>query len=172
MDNGIESALTNPCGAVDTLEGREPFQSELDRLGSWACANLMKFNKAKCKILHVGQERHKQKYRLEKEQIKSSPEEKDLGLLLDEKFSLRHPEGHLYPGLSGKQCGQQRERGDSLPLLCPRLLCSALLCSALVKLHLECCVQVWGSQRKKDGNLSEHVQRRVTGLLPSPVKTG
>lgn len=89
MDSGIECALTNPCCAFDTLEGKEPIQTELGRLESWACANLMKFNKAKCKILHVGQERYEQKYRLEEEQDKSTPEENDLGLLLDEKFSLR-----------------------------------------------------------------------------------
>lgn len=53
-------------------------------------------------------------------------------------------EGRLYPGLYQKQCEQQGEGGDSLPLLC----------SAVVRLLLECSVQVWGSQHKKDGNLS------------------
>ena len=39
------------------------------------------------------------------------------------------------------------------------------LCSALVRLHLECCAQIWGPQHKKDVELSEWAQRRATGMI-------
>ncbi|TRZ06843.1 hypothetical protein HGM15179_020264, partial [Zosterops borbonicus] len=53
----------------------------------WACANLMKFNKAKCKVPHLCQANPKDKYRLGGEWIENHPEKKDLGVLVGKKLN-------------------------------------------------------------------------------------
>ncbi|PKU43851.1 rna-directed dna polymerase from mobile element jockey-like [Limosa lapponica baueri] len=93
VESGIECTLskfdntTKLCGAVNTLDGRDAIQKDLDRLERWAPEIFMKFHKAKCKVLHVGQRNPKHKYRLGGEWIESSPEE-DLGVLVDKKFNV------------------------------------------------------------------------------------
>ncbi|KAK4830261.1 hypothetical protein QYF61_009354 [Mycteria americana] len=75
----------------------------------------MEFNKAKCKVLHLGQGIPQYQYRLEEKWIARSPTEKDLGILAAEMTLYAcSPESQVYPGLHKKQHGQQVEGGDSL----------------------------------------------------------
>ena len=95
MDSEIECTLskfsdnTELCSAVERLEREvDAIQRNLERLERWACANLIKFNKAKCKVLQVDRGKPKHKYRLGREWIQDSPEEKDSGVLVDKKLSM------------------------------------------------------------------------------------
>ena len=139
-----------------TLTG---WRSDLDRLEKWACRNRMKFKKAKYKVLHMGQGNPRHKYRLGREWLESSPEEKDFGVLIDEKlnmsqqFALAAQKATSILGCM-KRSVVSRSREVILPLY-----------STLMRPHLEYCVQLWGPQHRKDMDVLERVQRRATMLL-------
>ena len=121
------------------IGGRFTIQRDLDRLKRWACVNLMKFNKVKCNILHLDWGNSKHKYW----KTESSPEEKDLGVLTDEK---------LNPAMCAHSPEASHILGCTKSDVTSRLWEVILqLYSALVWPHLESWVQLWGSQHERHG---------------------
>ena len=75
-------------GVANTPEGCAAIQRDLDRLDSWEERNLMKSNKGKCRILHLGRNNPKHQYRLRPDLLESSSVERDLGDLADNKLTM------------------------------------------------------------------------------------
>ena len=87
IDDGIECTFskfaddTKLIGAVDVAEGEDAIQRDLDQHKRWARVNIMRFNTAKCKVLHLSRRNPRHLYGLEGAVLESSPAEKELGVL-------------------------------------------------------------------------------------------
>ncbi|GAB0184610.1 hypothetical protein GRJ2_000926300 [Grus japonensis] len=98
-------------------------------------------------------------YRLGVDLLGRSAAEKDLGGLVDNKLS------------TSQQCALVAKKATSILGCIKKSMASRSrevllpLYSALVRPHLECCVQFWAPQFKKDRELLERVQQRAVRMI-------
>ncbi|KAJ7405931.1 rna-directed dna polymerase from mobile element jockey-like [Willisornis vidua] len=141
LDEGIESTLSKFMDdsmlgeSVNQEKVRKALQSILDRLDQWVETNGIRFNKAKCWVLHLGHDNTLQHYRLAAEWLENVPVEKNLGVLFDSQLDKTH------------QCTQVAKKTNGI-LVCIRNSVARStsevilpMYSALVRPHLKYYVQ-------------------------------
>ena len=91
--------------------------------------------------------------------MEHSPDRKDLQVLVNGKLNM------------SQQCALTAEKSNHVLGCIQRSVASRErevmlpLCSALVSAHLEYCIQMGSPQYRKDMDLLEHVQRRITKII-------
>jgi len=119
----------------------------------------MKFNKSKCRVLHLGRNNSMCQYRPGVDLVQSSSVQRDLGVLVDGKLIM------------SQQCALIAKMANGILGCIKRSVASSLrevllpLYSVLVRSHLEYCVHFWAPQFKKVEELLETVQRRAMKMM-------
>ncbi|KAK4824711.1 hypothetical protein QYF61_017937 [Mycteria americana] len=93
LDDGAECKLrtfaddTKLGGVADMSDGCATIQRDLDKV-NWAKRNLTKFNKWKCKVLHMGRNNSRHQHMQEAKWLEGHLAEKDLGVLVDKELAM------------------------------------------------------------------------------------
>ena len=163
---------TKIYNSINDVNDTKCLQNTIDEMFSWTNKWLLKFNKEKCKVLHLGKNNSKYEYFIgnegEKIKLEETDLEKDLGIHIDPNLDFKK---HIKT--TAKKASfinykilknfTYRDSNILVPLF-----------KTLVRPILEYGNSVWSNGLKKYRNMIENVQRKFTkhikGLRDTPYE--
>jgi len=156
---------TKICRQMSDILDSLKLQADLNNIQKWSEQWQMKFNSAKCKVIHLGHVNGRSKYIMKDNGIEvsleSTSEEKDLGVWIDDKLKFTSHIGHAVTKSNQILGLIKRSFVYRDTEIIKRLF------TAPVRPHLEYANSVWHPRFKKDVEQLEKVQRRATKLVTS-----
>ena len=143
---------------VNNIEEKDTLQEDIRSLNDWSNKWQLKFNKSKCKHLHLGRDTEFT-YEMDGDTITTTTEEKDLGVLMDNQLKFQ---AHI--GTQIKKANQKLGIIKRTFSYMDKEMFTTLY-KSLVRPHLEYATSAWSVIYKKDAIQIENVQRRATKLL-------
>ena len=143
----------------------QKLQEDLNRLGDWSSKWQLKFNVAKCGVLHYGKGVDRVTYTMTEgnhsRNLKEIDDEKDLGVLFDKSLTFSKHIGAI-ANKATRILGVIKRTFDYMDEETFKALYKTM-----VRPHLEYANSVWCPYLKRDINKLEKVQRRATKIVPS-----
>ena len=145
---------------VNTEEESKILQSDIDKLYEWARIWQLKFNAAKCKVMHKGYSNRQENYTMEGLTLEKVFKEKDLGVTIDNELKF-HDHVQLSVTKANQILGIVKRTFSCLD---KEILPIVYKCQ--VRPHLEYGNVIWHPRYVANISKVEQVQRRATKLIP------
>ncbi|KAJ7409024.1 hypothetical protein WISP_117123 [Willisornis vidua] len=124
-------------------EGWDAIQRDQDKTETWAHGNLMRFKKAKFKVLHLGRNNPWYQHRLRMNRSRAHLPSRTWGVLVDESLDM------------SQQCMIASQKANCI-LGCNKSHVASRSREVMLTLYsalVRYCTQLWGPQHKKDMDL-------------------
>ena len=147
------------AAVIESVEDARRMQENLNKLCEWASKWKMKFNAAKCKVMHYGRRNARNVYFMNNVQIESVSEEKDLGVWLEDNMKPT------------KQCNMAAKSANwalgqlSRSFHYRKAECLVPLYKTFIRPKLEHAVAAWSPWAAGDKEVIENVQKRMTRMV-------
>ena len=147
---------------ITSREDAIALQNDIRKLEEWSDTWLLKFNAEKCHVLTLGKFeniKHAHQYTISKNELEHVPDEKDLGVTIDDELKF---EEHIMRKVrvANGIVGQIRRSFSFLDAETFRRIFVAF-----VRPHLEYCQAVWSPHLRRNIDVLENVQIRATKLV-------
>ncbi len=155
---------TKLISIVNKHDDATQLENDLNNLINWSNTWLMKFNKEKCKTMHIGKNNEQYQYKIndnnEEYILQNTEIERDLGVIISSDLKWSN-QVNTAVAKAQKALGLIKRTFTHL-----NTEMTKTLYTSLVRPHLEFAVSVWKPTSKGEIEVLEKVQRRATKLAP------